>query len=52
MEELLPVLKDFANNFDDKLFAVGVENLEKYINGITDIDEEIEDKARRFCTLF
>jgi len=34
------------------MFIVGVENLEKYINGITDIDEEIEEKARRFCTLF
>jgi TorA maturation chaperone TorD len=52
IKELLPVLKDFANNFDDQMFIVGVENLEKYINGITDIDEEIEDKARRFCSLF
>lgn len=52
IKKMLPVLKEFQNNFEDEMFSTGVKNLENYVENINDIKEEIEEQARRFATIF
>lgn len=52
IKKMLPVLKEFQNNFEDEMFSTGVNKLEKYVENIVDMKEEIEEQARRFATIF